>query len=115
MNQPSLEGPSQPPARNAAVQSCCQARQRSLQQSEQANAEYLATKIRASEAYCTAMPDLSGYANIGDFIACVAHGMLNGAISPIEGPKLLYAAQVAIGALRQKPAAAPPTPLPSSN
>lgn len=107
MNQPSLEEPSQLPVRNAAVQYCCQARQRSLRQSELANAEYMATKIRAAEAYCAAMPDLSGYANIADFIACVAHGMLIGAINPIEGPKLLYAAQVAIGALRQKPSATP--------
>jgi hypothetical protein len=49
------------------------------------------------------MPDLSGYENIRDFIACTAHGMLNGAIDPIAGPKFLYAAQVAIGALSRQP------------
>jgi hypothetical protein len=49
------------------------------------------------------MPDLTGYENIRDFIACAAHGMLTGAIDPIEGPKFLYAAQVAVGALRHEP------------
>ena len=49
------------------------------------------------------MPDLSGYQDIRDFIACVAHGMLIGAIDAIEGPKLLYAAQVASGVLRHEP------------
>ena len=46
------------------------------------------------------MPDLAGHENIRDFIACVTQGMVIGAIDSI---KLLYAAQVAIGALRCTP------------
>jgi hypothetical protein len=41
------------------------------------------------------MPPLSGPENIRDFIACVAHAMLIGAILGPDGARLLYAAQVA--------------------
>jgi hypothetical protein len=52
------------------------------------------------------MPSLSGPDNIRDFIACVAHGMLIGAIRDTDGARLLYAAQVARGALQNSPAKA---------
>jgi hypothetical protein len=45
------------------------------------------------------MPSLSGDRNVCDFIACVSYGILLGAIKPDTGTKLLYAAQVALGAL----------------
>ena len=47
-------------------------------------------------AYRLAMPPLSGYQNICDFIACAGYGMLLGAIKESNGAKLLYAAQVAL-------------------
>jgi hypothetical protein len=50
----------------------------------------------ASKVFRLAMPPLSGYQNICDFIACVAYGMLLGAIKDENGTKLLYAAQVAL-------------------
>jgi hypothetical protein len=50
------------------------------------------------------MPPLSGYENIRDFIACVAHAMLIGAIQSEQGSKLLYAAQVALCTVRNQPA-----------
>jgi hypothetical protein len=46
-------------------------------------------------AYRHAMPPLTGEENIRDFIACVAQGMLVGAIAGPDGARLLYAAQVA--------------------
>jgi hypothetical protein len=49
----------------------------------------------AGEAYCGAMPSLTGAQNIRDFIACVAHGMLLEAIEEKCVGKLLYAARVA--------------------
>jgi hypothetical protein len=105
-----------PPVRNAAVERCCAARDRSLQHSRAKKLDDFHTKERADEAYRDAMPDLSGYENIRDFIACISHGMLSGGIHPIEGPKFLYAAQIAVCALRLEPkepkkAAAEPTPL----
>lgn len=96
---PSLD----PPARNAAVQFCCQARERSLEQSRANSRDKYDTRENANEAYRNAMPDLSGYENIRNFIACTAQGMVIGAIDSIEGSKFLYAAQVALGALRHQP------------
>lgn len=63
----------------------------------------------AGEAYRNAMPPLDGHDNIRNFIACVAHGVLIGAIDHKDSSKLLYAAQVALSLLRVKlalPAAA---------
>ncbi|HEX3894242.1 MAG TPA: hypothetical protein VHW46_16830 [Terracidiphilus sp.] len=49
-------------------------------------------------AYREAMPPLVYEANIRDFIACVAHGILIDVLSLEESSKLLYAAQVAASA-----------------
>ena len=63
----------------------------------------------ADKAYCNAMPILSSYENIRDFIACTAHGILIGAIPPQQSGHILYAAQVALSTFHnetkpQKPA-----------
>jgi hypothetical protein len=58
---------------------------------------------KGNHGYCKAMPRLSGYENIRDFIACVAHGMLIGAIDCDYSAKLLYAAQVALSTVRLQP------------
>src|ERR1035437_2917276 len=58
--------------------------------------------------YRKAMPRLSGYENIREFSACVAHGMLIGAIDADDGTRLLYAAQVALSTVRSKPPALKP-------
>ena len=50
----------------------------------------------AGKAFRLAMPPLSGYRNICDFIACAGYGMLTGSIKADIGTKLLYAAQVAL-------------------
>jgi len=50
----------------------------------------------AAKAYRLALPPLTGYENICDFIACTSYGMLLGAIKPENGTKLLYAAQIAL-------------------
>jgi hypothetical protein len=83
------------PTRTPAVQRCLDARDRSLAESKVKDISGYGTKKDAAEAYCAAMPDLSGYENIRDFIACTSYGMVNGLIDAIEGSKFLYAAQVA--------------------
>ena len=50
----------------------------------------------AGKAFRLAMPPLSGYRNICDFIVCAGYGMLLGAIKEENGTKLLYSAQVAL-------------------
>jgi hypothetical protein len=57
----------------------------------------------AAVAFCRAMPPLSGYQNICDFIACVGYAMLNQVISENSAGKLLYAAQIALGTVSRKP------------
>jgi hypothetical protein len=56
----------------------------------------------AGQAYRKAMPTLTGQENIENFIACVAHGMLIGAIEGNDATKLLYAAQVALSTLQRQ-------------
>jgi hypothetical protein len=89
--------------RTPAVQRCRDARDRSLLESRAMNLGESKTRDRAQDAYLDAMPDLAGYQNIRDFIACVAAGVLSGDVSPIQSPGYLYAAQVAISALRLEP------------
>ena len=57
----------------------------------------------ADKAYCNAMPLLSSYESIRDFIACTAHGILIGAIPPQKSGHILYAAQVALSTLQCEP------------
>lgn len=110
------------PPRVPAVQRCCEARDRSIRQNREKRADPYNIRSLSAEAYCAAMPDLSGFENIRDFVACTSYGMVNGLIDAIEGAKFLYAAQVATGILRheakdqKRPAAGPPpTPLPNGN
>ena len=56
----------------------------------------------AGEAYCFAMPLLSGYQGIRDFIACTANGMLIGAIPAKKGGQFLHAAELALAALNRE-------------
>jgi hypothetical protein len=63
----------------------------------------LRARKEAKTAYYNAMPPLSSRENIQGYIACVAHGVLVGAISESACSKLLYAAQVAISALPREP------------
>ena len=90
------------PARTPAVQRCCEARDQSLLESKAKKTDSYGTKEYAAEAYCAAMPDLSGYENIRDFIARTSYGMVNGLIDAIEGSKFLYAAQIASSVFRHE-------------
>jgi hypothetical protein len=91
------------PQRSPAILHCCAARERALHESSAQKLDEYSTNDNAESAYRLAMPDLAGYENIRDYIACVSFGVLAGIVSPIESPGLLYAAQVAISALRLEP------------
>jgi hypothetical protein len=103
-----------------AVRRCCAAWKRAFDAhvTEHDNKAWAARP--AAEAYCNAMPMLSGYEGVRDFIACAAHGILINAIPQDRTSQLLYAAQVALAALRHAPKTASlpvrsktqPTPLP---
>jgi hypothetical protein len=84
----------------AAVTRCYEAWNRTFK-SEKMRREPYGPELRdARNAYCKAMPPLAGYHNIRDFIACVAQGIMLGAISESQSTRLLYAVQVAQTALR---------------
>ena len=92
------------PQRNPVVHRCCEAARLAV---ERSYATHLTNDIAAKDAgvtaYRNAMPSLAGFENIRDYVACVAHGMLIGVIDPNDGPKFLYAAQVALGVLPREP------------
>lgn len=91
-------GESSPALANPAVARCCKAWKRvyrSVLTEEQS--EFRASR-KAGEAYRAAMPTLDNRENCQEFVACVTHGILLGAISDRDGGKLLYAAQVALAA-----------------
>jgi hypothetical protein len=74
-----------------------------MEEARAQNLDKYQIKERGEQAYRDALPHLSGYENIRDFIACISQGMITEDIHRIEGPGLLYAAQVAISALRLEP------------
>ncbi len=104
---PTQPSPSDPAATNPAVARCCAAYALTLKAAPNQGKGGWAAELRARKAYRSALPPLSGADNIRDFIACVAHGMLIEAIDGSGGARLLYAAQVAHGAIpRPAPARA---------
>jgi len=98
-----LRDDSSPACGNSAVSHCCDGWELAFQEEMAKGEDDVIAAIEADEAYRGTLPPLAGHENICDFIACVAHGMLIGAISESCGTKLLYAAQVANGADRQQP------------
>ena len=101
------------PAHEKAVKRCCAAWRRSynacMEKGRGGGADKIsAARHQAGAAYCDAMPLLAGYENIRDFIACMAHGILIGAIPASKSGQLLYAAQVALSTVHREPK--PPKP-----
>ena len=65
-------------------------------------------EVAACKAYCSALPVFFDQDGIRNFISCVSHGILIGAITEEKASRLLYAAQVAIAALPPQPRPAKP-------
>jgi hypothetical protein len=91
---------SNPSFSNPAVAHCCKAWKKVFRAATDAGKSELTASIQAAEAYRAAMPPLSTRDCCRDFIACVAQGILLGAVSEKDGGKLLYAAQVALAAAK---------------
>lgn len=88
---------------NPAIARCLNAWASAYKLEKAKNNDHFEAVRKGNHSYHKVMPRLSGYENIRDFIACVAHGMLVGAIDGDDGTRLLYAAQVALGAVRRQP------------
>lgn len=101
-NAPEPQSTAQPLHANPAVDQCLQ-RWNAMYKAELARTGVdMKAVFAAGKAYRHAMPSLDGHDNIRNFIACVAHGVLIGAITHLDSSKLLYAAQVALSAVRVK-------------
>ena len=96
--------PNPNPAPNPAVARCRQAYNAALQAEVSKGTNAVLAKYAAIKAYRTALPALDSYENIRDFIASVTQGMLMDVIDSAQSARLLYAAQVAVGAVRANPA-----------
>ena len=83
---------------NPAVARCCQAWQNAYQEYALHDESQIGAREWACKAYRNAMPVLSGQQDVNDYIACISHGLLIGAIKEGRASKLLYAVQVALTA-----------------
>ena len=89
--------------KNPAIARCCEAWERRYEAEISKDDDYVLAAHYADSSYRDAMPPLTDYENIRDFIACATHGMLIEAILYQHGTQLLYAAQVALSTLRYQP------------
>ena len=80
---------------NPAVFRCCQKWEKAYQEAIDDKEDDDVAASRANCAYREAMPPLDGTRNVRNFIACVTHGLMIGAIDGSDYTRLLYAIQVA--------------------
>jgi small ligand-binding sensory domain FIST len=84
------------PSTSPAIARCCAAWERAFQAELAKGEDEIFARVTAHEAYRDAMPTLSAGQSVGEYIACVAQGILIGAIQEKRGSKLLYAAQIVL-------------------
>jgi hypothetical protein len=84
---------------NPAIAHCMNVWKTAYQEGMAIRKEKLYANLYAGQAYRSALPPLTSLQNIRDFVACVAHGMLIGAIADRSATKLLYAAKVALATI----------------
>jgi hypothetical protein len=76
--------------------------ERTRRQAREAGNSVVVSRVAGHKAFQKSLPPLTGPENIQNFIACVAHGMLIGAILGSDAARLLYAAQVAMSAVNSQ-------------
>ncbi|HEY1904212.1 MAG TPA: hypothetical protein VGG56_17410 [Terracidiphilus sp.] len=101
LSESGLQDADSPSLRNHAVARCAAAWDKAYRATSAKSKYRYDAEAAATKAYRQAMPPLTGYDDICDFIACAAYGMLVGAIKEENSSKFLYAAQVALGALEK--------------
>ena len=100
------------PEFNPAVDRCMRAWDRALEEAQD-DEEYVSdddAHARANIAFLSALPPLSGYRNISDFITCISKAIARNLIRQKDADRLLSVAKIAMNLLRfeSKPAAAAP-------
>jgi hypothetical protein len=96
----------------AAVNRCIAAHNNAYRACALANGDDWDRRNAGKNAYRLAMPRAETVTDVQGFIACVMHGMNLGVFDRYEPNQLLYAAQVALTALKHKPVKKRPTPSP---
>ena len=86
---------------NLAVIRCCGAAHRAFLAAIAEGKPNDTAESEGAAAYRRALPPLDTDENIRNFISAVAHAMLLRIIDSKEGPRLLYAAQCAVAAVRK--------------
>src|ERR1700761_7185084 len=92
---PCAPSDSSPALENPAIAHCCEVWESTRREALRQGNNMVIARVAAHKAFQKSLPPLTGLENIQNFIACVAHGMLIGAILSQDGARLLYAAQVA--------------------
>jgi hypothetical protein len=82
-----------------AVQRCLAAARAAQADAETRQQERYQCEDCFKQAYVEALPDLSTYQNVCDFITCVTYAMIIGVMYEKETKSYLYAAQVALSAV----------------
>lgn len=90
----------------AAIACCILARRRAVQLGQANGRSIRDAEAAGDQAFLGAMPPLSSYDNICDFIACVAHAIVTGVLGQKDAIPLLEAAKAALCDLRELPGAA---------
>jgi len=97
------------PQNNPSVTKCWRAYRRTYRKELAVSDKYEAER-EAKKAYLLDMPDLFGYENIRDFIACVGFAVIYDIVSNKEGDQFLAAARVALTAFDRQPKPNPKSP-----
>jgi hypothetical protein len=88
-----------PALKNPSVACCHLAWERGYRAGMKATKSRMLARKFAREAFCQALPELSGLENIGNFLACIAFGMATGVFQDGDCAELLDSAGVALDAL----------------
>jgi len=104
-NAPGQDAPERP-TENAAVTRCIRAFQRAykkeLDDLDEDESKFPAEEA-GREAYLRALPPLSGFENVRDFVACIAYADLTGIIRQSDAAHFLDSAKVALTLVRYEP------------
>jgi hypothetical protein len=91
------------PTQNAAIVRCLRAWQRAYKKTYTDPESDYHAKRAGDRAFLRAMPPLSGFENIRDFVACVTYALVVDVLRQKDAEALLISAKIAITALRQQP------------
>jgi hypothetical protein len=88
-----------PALKNPSIAYCHLACERGYRVGMKATKSRMLARKFAREAFCQALPPLSGLENIGNFLACVAFALATGVFVDGDGAQLIESAQVALNRL----------------